>query len=126
MASQAPYLFRLARLPRCPPHLRQHLKRLVNGSPASWLSPPIIGEVSETLIEAERRLRGFLLAEGFDVVRTSGDSQRVPGSTFQYIYDSIKTVNKRNLKKRVIRNSENEVISKSERERESTAARYIV
>ena len=72
-------------------------------------------------MEAKRRLRGFSLAEGFDIVRTVGGTKRVPGATFQCIHHSLKTVNKRRLEDRVIRNSENEVTSK--RKRENTAVR---
>ena len=107
--------------PGCPTHLRAHLERLVNGSPPTWLREPTTGEVFENIIEAERRLRVFSLAEGFNIVRTVGGTKRVPGSTFQCIHHGLKTVNKRRLEDRVIRDTENEVISK--RKRESTVVR---
>ena len=117
--SQASALWRAR--PGCPEHLRGHLERLINGSPTTWLVPPTTGEVFETLIEAERRLRGFSLAEGFDIVRTAGGTKSVPGSVFQCIHHGQKTANKRHLEERVTRDSENTIISN--RKRESTAVR---
>ena len=105
----------------CPEHLRPHLERLVNGFPVAWLAAPVTGDVFETLVEAERRLKAFSLAEGFDIVRTIGGSKRVPGSTFQCIHHGVKTANKRRLEDRVTRDSEDEIVSK--RKREGTAVR---
>ena len=107
--------------PGCPEHLRTHLERLVNSFPAAWLTAPIIGEVFETLKEAERRLRAFSLVEGFDIVRTAGGTKRAPGSTFSCIHHGERTANKRRLEDRVIRNEDNEIISN--RKREGTTVR---
>jgi hypothetical protein len=50
----------------------------VNALPASWLSPPHTGDVFTTITDCERRLRGFCLAEGFDIVRTGGGTRVAP------------------------------------------------
>ena len=107
--------------PGCPEHLRTHLERLVNGFPTAWLTAPIIDEIFRTLVKTERRLRAFSLVEGFNIVRTTGGTKRVPGSTFRYIHHGERTANKRRLKDRVIRNEDNEIVSN--RKSEGTAIR---
>ena len=82
-ASQAPPIATVWRARSgCPPHLRGHLERLVNGSSSGWLAAPTTGEIFETLVVAKRRLRLFSLTKGFNIVRTAGDTKSVPGSTF--------------------------------------------
>ena len=64
--------------PGCPEYLRTHLECLVNGFPAAWLAPPASGEVFENILECEKRLIGYSLAEGFDVVRNGGGTTAIP------------------------------------------------
>jgi hypothetical protein len=55
--------------PGCPEHHVEALERAVNAMPLEWRSPPQTGEVFPSILECERRLRGFTLVEGFDIVR---------------------------------------------------------
>ena len=73
------------------------------------------------IAECEKRLKAYSLAEGFDVVKNGGGTKKSPGVTFSYIYYGETTANRRKLKERVIRNSEDKIISK--RKRESTVVR---
>jgi len=52
--------------PGCPKHRRPALECAVNALPVEWLDAPVSGEVFESIIECERRLRSHTLAEGFD------------------------------------------------------------
>ena len=54
--------------PECPRHLVAAYERAVNTLPTSYLLPPATGEVFSDISACERRLRGYSLAEGFDVV----------------------------------------------------------
>jgi hypothetical protein len=64
--------------PACPKHLVDTLERAVNALPASWLSPPHTGEVFATIADCERRLPGYSLAEGFDIIRRGGRTRAAP------------------------------------------------
>jgi len=48
-----------------PEHRRPALERAVNALPVEWIDAPVSGEVFESIIECERRLRGYALAECF-------------------------------------------------------------
>jgi hypothetical protein len=54
--------------PGCAERHRAALERMVNALPSSYLLPPRSGEVFEGLEACNRRLRGYTLAEGFDMV----------------------------------------------------------
>ena len=60
--------------PRCPKHLVAILERAVNALPPAWLLQPTTGEVFDSIEHCKRRLQGYALAEGFDVVQTGGVS----------------------------------------------------
>jgi hypothetical protein len=66
--------------PGCPKHLVNVYERAVNAQPASYLLPPITGEVFDSIAACEVRLRGFALAEGFDITHTSEGNKRVPSA----------------------------------------------
>jgi hypothetical protein len=55
-------------LPDCPLHLVSALESAVNSLPVEWLDPPATGEEFELFDKCERRLRGFSLSQGFDIV----------------------------------------------------------
>jgi hypothetical protein len=65
--------------PGCPKHLVNVYKKAVNALPSSYLLPPVIGEVFTSIEACEQRLRGFALAEGFNIAHTGGGNQGVPG-----------------------------------------------
>ena len=47
----------------------------MNALPAPYLLPPIIGEVFASIEACEQRLRGFALAEEFDITYTGGNNK---------------------------------------------------
>jgi hypothetical protein len=62
--------------PDCPKHLVATLERPVNALPAAWLQLPQTGEVFDSIRDCERRLRGYALAEGFNIVHTGGSGRK--------------------------------------------------
>jgi hypothetical protein len=54
--------------PACPAHLVGALERHVNALLAAYLLPLQSGEIFNSIPDCERRLRGYALAEGFDIV----------------------------------------------------------
>ena len=69
--------------PRCPKHLVAVLERAVNALPPAWLLPPATGELFDSIEYCRRRLQGYVLAEGFDVVQTRGGIKQAPGARFE-------------------------------------------
>ena len=63
--------------PRCPKYLVAVLERAVNALPSAWLLQPTTGEVFDSIEHCRRRLQGYALAEGFDVVRIKGGIKKV-------------------------------------------------
>ena len=57
--------------PRCPQHLVAILDR-VNALPPARLLQPASSEVFDSIEHRRRRLQGYALAEGFDLVQTWG------------------------------------------------------
>jgi hypothetical protein len=55
--------------PGCPPYYRAAVERMVNALPPLYLLPPILGELFNSLEHYNRRLRGWALAEEFDIIR---------------------------------------------------------
>jgi hypothetical protein len=72
--------------PSCPRHLVDVYERAVNALPASYLLPPATGEVFTSIFDCERRLHGYRLAEGFDVVATGGGTKKAPATRWQCSY----------------------------------------
>ncbi|KIX06112.1 uncharacterized protein Z518_04086 [Rhinocladiella mackenziei CBS 650.93] len=107
----------------CAPHLRAPLESLVNAFPVPWRQIPVTGEIFESLVEAERRLRAYALVAGFDVVRGGGGSAKVPGSQFKCIHHGQKSLNTRGLEDRVEKNSDGEITSRRKRERTAVRQR---
>src|SRR5438046_9559100 len=66
--------------PGCPKHLVAVLERAVNALPPAWLLQPTTGEVFDSIEHCKRRLQGYALAEGFEVVQTGGGTKKWPGS----------------------------------------------
>jgi hypothetical protein len=65
----------------------------VNAMPAEWLIPPRTGEVFDSILLCKRRLRGFSLAKGFDIVQMGEGNARVPGARFLCIHHGKATRN---------------------------------
>jgi len=72
--------------PGCAEHHRSVVERIVNLFPPAWLLPPQTGEIFNDLEHCERRLRGYLFAEGFDIVRKSGGSKSNPSLHLLYLH----------------------------------------
>jgi hypothetical protein len=55
--------------PRCSTRLVATLEGAVNALPPEWLLPPHTGEIFDSIDYCKRRLKGYALTEGFDVVQ---------------------------------------------------------
>ena len=71
--------------PRCPKHLVAILERIVNALPPAWLLQPATGEVFDSIEHCKRRLQGYALAEGFNIVQTKEGIKKVSRAHFEYL-----------------------------------------
>ena len=69
--------------PGCPKHLIAVLERAVNALPPAWLLQPTTGEVFDSIEHCKRRLQGYALAEGFEIVRTGGGTKMASKAYFE-------------------------------------------
>jgi len=99
------------------------VERIVNALPPHWLQPPQTGELFDGLEHCNRRLRGYALAEGFDIVRKGGGTKMNPSWRFRCFFHGEKTRNDRKLETRVERDENGAIISK--RQRENTNVRQL-
>jgi hypothetical protein len=102
--------------PACPPHHRPALERAVNACGPAWREAPATGEVFESVIQCERRLRCFSLVSGFDLVRSGGGGEKSPMCRFSCGFHGISTRNTRGLEQRVERDEAGTVISRRQRQ----------
>ena len=102
--------------PRCPKHLVAVLERAVNALPSAWLLQPTTGEVFDSIEHCRRRLQGYALAEGFDVVHTGGGNKKVPGARFQCSKHGESTRNWRKLEGHVERDEDGTITTIRQRE----------
>jgi hypothetical protein len=100
----------------CPEHLVGALERHVNALPVAQLSPPQTGEIFNSIRDCEQRLRGFSLAEGFDIALSGGGTKKVPGARFQCCYHGKEMKNWRKLDDHVERDKEGNITSNRQRE----------
>jgi hypothetical protein len=110
--------------PGCAEHHRAAVERIVNALPPSWLLHPQSGEIFDDLDYCNRRMRGYSLAEGFDVVRKGGGSKDNPSWRFFCLYHGEKTKNTRKLEDRVEMNEAGIITSK--RQRDNTSLKPII
>ena len=89
---------------------------MVNTLPPSYLLPPCSGERYQGLEDCNRRLRGYALAEGFDIVRQGGGTKANPSYRFKCLFHGSNTQNHRKLEDRVEKDSEGQITSKRRRE----------
>jgi hypothetical protein len=101
--------------PRCPKHLVAVLERAVNALPSAWLLQPITGEVFDSIEYCKRRLQGYALAEGFDVVQTGGGTKNVSGARFECSKHGESTRNLRKLESHVGRDEDGAIITVRQR-----------
>ena len=81
----------------CAEHHRAAVERMVNALPPFYLLAPCSGELFDSLEHCNRRLRGWALAEGFDIVRNGGGTKAIPSYRFRCIFHGSKTQNNRKL-----------------------------
>jgi hypothetical protein len=109
--------------PGCAEHHRAAVERIVNALPSSWLLKPTSGELFDGLEGCNRRLRGYTLAEGSDIVQKGGGSKKNPSWRFRCIFYSERTRNNRELEARIERNAKGIITSR--RQRENTTVRQL-
>ena len=102
--------------PRCPKHLIAVLERAVNALPPAWLLQPTTGEVFDSIKHYKRRLQGYALAEGFEVVRTGGGTKKAPRARFEYLKYGESTKNQRKLENYIKYNKEGTIAIVRQRE----------
>ena len=56
----------------------------MNALPPVWLLQPIIGEVFDSIDYYKRRLQGYALAEGFNIIQIGGGTKKVLRARFIY------------------------------------------
>jgi hypothetical protein len=100
--------------PSMPAHLRPALDRAITAIPAPWLLAPKSGEVFKDKAHYMKRLQAVALAQGFAVVTTKSDNQRV---IFRCIHHGEETRNYRELKSRVVKDAAGKTVSKRQRNR---------
>jgi hypothetical protein len=109
--------------PGCAEHHRAAVERLVNALPPSYLLPPCSGELFDSLDDCNSRLRGYALAEGFDIIRHGGGTQTTPSHRYKCIFHGSSTQNHRKLEDRVERDEEGKITSK--RQKDATHVRQL-
>src|SRR5438045_5648562 len=102
--------------PRCPKHLVAVLERAVNALPPAWLLQPTTGEVFDSIEHCRRRLQGYALVEGFEVVQTGGGTKKVPGTRFECSKHGESTRNWRKLENHVEYDTEDTISTVRQRE----------
>jgi len=100
----------------CAEHHRAVVERIVNANPSTWLLHPQSGELFDSLDHCNRRLRGYALAEGFDIIRKGAGPKSNPSWLFRCIHYSEKTRNNRKLEDRIERDKDGSIISKRQRD----------
>jgi hypothetical protein len=98
--------------PGCLEHHRAAVERVVNALPPSYLLTPCSGELFEGLEDCNRRLRGYALAEGFDIVRHGGGTKVLPSYRFKYIFHGNTTQNHRKLEDYIEKDSNGKITSR--------------
>jgi hypothetical protein len=109
--------------PGCPQHHRATVERMINALPPSYLLLPSSGELFDSLDDCTDRLRGFTLAEGFDLARTGGGNKKVPGCRYKCVFHGSSTKNHRKLEDHVERDEEGKIVNK--RQRDATSVRQL-
>jgi hypothetical protein len=101
--------------PGCAEHHRAAVERIVNAFPPR-LQPPQTGELFDGLEHCNRRLCGYALAEGFDIVRKGEGTKVNPRWRFRSLFYGEKTRNDRKLELRVERGQDGTISSKRQGE----------
>jgi hypothetical protein len=111
----------------CAEHHHAAVERMVNSLPSLYFLPPRSGQLFESLDSCKRRLRGFALAGGFDIVRKGGGTKANPSYRFRCIFHGSETRNDRKLEVIVQRDSEGTITSRRQGcHKRTTTAVYVV
>jgi hypothetical protein len=99
--------------PACPEHIKADLEARIRSFPSSYLLAPITGEVFNNVELCKERLQGWVLSQGFAIVRTSGSEKSVRQRfEFRYIHYRDKTANTHQLEDHVERDEENTITTR--------------
>lgn len=95
-----------------PLNQRQEWLTKVNSFPSAWLQKPVNGERFDSPARCLERLNAFGFFEG--ALFVIGESRQSTTPTWEYWckFHSVKTANKWHLEDRVVRDLENEVVTK--------------
>ena len=88
----------------------------MNALPSAWLLQPATGEIFDSIEHCRRRLQGYALAEGFDVVQTGGGIKKALAARFECSRHGESTRNWRKLESHVEYDEEGTVITVRQRE----------
>src|SRR5437016_1655597 len=100
---------------RCPKHLVAVLEHAMNALPPAWLLQPTTGEVFDSIEHCKRRLQGYALAEGFDIVQTGGGTKKVPTARFECLRYGESTRNWRKLESHIKRDKKGTITTTHQR-----------
>jgi hypothetical protein len=62
---------------------------MVNVLPSFYFLPPRLNELFDNLNVCNNRLRGYVLAEDFDIVKHGGGTKKIFSSRYKYIFHGI-------------------------------------
>jgi hypothetical protein len=100
----------------CLEHHRAAVERMVRTLPPAYPLPSCSGEIFEGLEVCNCRLRGYALAEGFDIVRKGGGVKANPSFRFRCIFHSSIIQNNRKLEEYIEKDSDSKIVGKHQRE----------
>ena len=98
--------------PSYPIHYRITVEYIVNTYFPFYLVLLALDKIFNSLEESNRRMRGYALAEGFDIVRHGGGTKALPNYRFKCIFYGSKIQNYYKLENHIKKNSKEKVISK--------------
>ena len=70
----------------CLAHYRAVVERIINTYPPSYLIPPASGEIFDSLEESNRKIREYILTEGFDIIKYEENIKTFLNYKFKYIF----------------------------------------
>ena len=96
----------------CSKHYKATIKHIVNAYPPSYLVPPSLGEIFNSLEDSNCRLREYALAKDFNIIRNREGIVANSSYKFRYIFYNSVIKNNRKLKNYVEKDLKNKVINK--------------
>ena len=103
--------------PDCPEHIKTEFETRIRSFPSSFLSAPTAGEVFDNPDICQERLQGWILSQGFTIIRKSDNVKTVrPRFEFRCIHHEVDIQNDRQLKKYVKRDEEDRITNRRKQE----------